>query len=115
MAGTPFKVAQSMACEAARSLGGPPHGPLVNPFEVHGAVHSPARPTTLGLESSDPPPSPFSLIGHGHQNMAQVQWNAVNAVQHQCRPVSFEIRTKKNETLKIFNGGLMRLKCGTTA
>ena len=27
VAGHPFMVAQSMACEAARSLGGPPHGP----------------------------------------------------------------------------------------
>ena len=37
--------------------------------------------------------------------MAQVQWNAVNAVQQYGKPVSFEIDKKKNETLRIFAGG----------
>ena len=37
--------------------------------------------------------------------MAQVQWNAVNAVHHNGRQVSFKFSRKKNETLKIFPGG----------
>ena len=78
-------------------------GAPVNPFVDSTAVHTPARPTTTGLESGDAPPNPFSPIGYGHQRMAQAQWNAVNTVQQHGRPVSFEICTNKNETLNIFN------------
>ena len=91
------------------NLGGPAHGPPANPF-VDRAMHTPAHPTTTGLDSGDPPPNPFSPIGCGHQNMAQVQWSAVNAVQQYGRPVSFEISRKKNETLRIFTGGAESLE-----
>ena len=37
--------------------------------------------------------------------MGRVQWNAVNAVHYNGRPVSFETSRKKNGTLKIFTGG----------
>ena len=68
-------------------------------------MHTPARPTTTGLESGVPPPNRLSPIEYGYQNQAQVHWNAVNAVQQYGRPVSFEISMKKNETLKIFDWG----------